>query len=90
MSVLDDKTISTLKKLRINADDFEVRCIIGRGHFGEVRYIILLEQPLYVQLWGLGTFQPIAAFDHYHGCYYYHYYYFVVAMFVLYYLFVGW
>ncbi len=50
MSVLDDKTISTLKKLRINADDFEVRCIIGRGHFGEVRYIILLEQPLYVQL----------------------------------------
>lgn len=35
--VLDDKTISTLKKLRMNADDFEVRCTIGRGHFGEVK-----------------------------------------------------
>jgi len=28
--------VSSLKDLRLTADDFEVKSIIGRGHFGEV------------------------------------------------------
>ena len=32
----DEGTVSALKELRLSADDFEVKSIIGRGHFGEV------------------------------------------------------
>ena len=32
----DEATVSSLKNLRLTADDFEVKSIIGRGHFGEV------------------------------------------------------
>jgi hypothetical protein len=28
--------VKALKELRLTADDFEVKGIIGRGHFGEV------------------------------------------------------
>ena len=32
----DDEVVKVLKKLRPCADDFEMKGIIGRGHFGEV------------------------------------------------------
>lgn len=34
----DEGTVSALKELRLSADDFEVKSIIGRGHFGEVSW----------------------------------------------------
>lgn len=35
----DEGTVSALKELRLSADDFEVKSIIGRGHFGEVSWV---------------------------------------------------
>ena len=35
----DEGTVSVLKELRLSADDFEVKSIIGRGHFGEVSQV---------------------------------------------------
>ena len=34
--MLDEDAVKALKELRLTADDFEVKGIIGRGHFGEV------------------------------------------------------
>ena len=34
--VLDEDSVEAVKQLRLAADDFEVKSIIGRGHFGEV------------------------------------------------------
>ena len=31
-----DDTIKEVQKLRVNAEDFEKKCTIGKGHFGEV------------------------------------------------------
>ncbi|XP_022914503.2 citron Rho-interacting kinase [Onthophagus taurus] len=33
------KTIGVLKKLRVNLSDFEIKNVIGRGHFGEVHVV---------------------------------------------------
>ncbi len=33
----DGDTVKSLQELRLSADDFEVKTVIGRGHFGEVR-----------------------------------------------------
>ena len=33
---LDEGAVRALKELRLTAGDFEVKGIIGRGHFGEV------------------------------------------------------
>lgn len=38
-------TISEIKKLRVNISDFEVKNVIGRGHFGEVHVSVLLFSP---------------------------------------------
>ena len=35
----DSSTVKDLKKLRISLNDFEVKNIIGRGHFGEVQVV---------------------------------------------------
>ena len=37
--VSDAKTIKELRRLRINIKDFEVKNVIGRGHFGEVQVV---------------------------------------------------
>ena len=34
--IVDEGAVKALKQLRLTADDFEVKGIIGRGHFGEV------------------------------------------------------
>lgn len=36
---LDASTIAEVKKLRISMADFEVKDVIGRGHFGEVQVV---------------------------------------------------
>ena len=36
----DQDAVKALKKLRLTADDFEVKGIIGRGHFGEVSHLL--------------------------------------------------
>ena len=33
------KTISEIKRVRVNLSDFEVKNVIGRGHFGEVHVV---------------------------------------------------
>ncbi|KAI4463668.1 myotonic dystrophy s/t kinase-related [Holotrichia oblita] len=33
------KSISTLKQLRVNLSDFDIKNVIGRGHFGEVHLV---------------------------------------------------
>ena len=33
---IDKESVKALKELRLTADDFEMKGIIGRGHFGEV------------------------------------------------------
>ena len=33
---LVEKTIGEVQKLRVNINDFEKKCTIGRGHYGEV------------------------------------------------------
>ena len=33
---LVEKTISEVQKLRVNINDFDKKCTIGRGHYGEV------------------------------------------------------
>ena len=35
----DAGTIAELKRLRISINDFEVKKVIGRGHFGEVEVV---------------------------------------------------
>ena len=35
----DQETITNVKRLRIQASDFEIKDIIGRGHFGEVQVV---------------------------------------------------
>ena len=37
----DEEAVKALKVLRLTADDFEVKGVIGRGHFGEVSYFQL-------------------------------------------------
>ena len=37
--VVDKSTVDHLKKLRIGISDFEVKNVIGRGHFGEVQVV---------------------------------------------------
>ena len=39
----DEDAVKAIKELRLTADDFEVKGIIGRGHFGEV----VMNSPLY-------------------------------------------
>lgn len=39
MFALDAGTISEVRRLRIKASDFEVKDVIGRGHFGEVQVV---------------------------------------------------
>ena len=41
--VLDQPVVTKLKKLRVNAADFEQKKVIGRGHFGEV-YLVKEKQ----------------------------------------------
>ena len=36
----DEDAVKALKELRLTADDFEVKGIIGRGHFGEVSHLL--------------------------------------------------
>ena len=33
---IDERTVLALEKLRVSAEDFEIKNTIGRGHFGEV------------------------------------------------------
>ena len=35
----DSGTVAEVKRLRIRASDFEVKDVIGRGHFGEVQVV---------------------------------------------------
>lgn len=35
----DSSTIAEVKKLRICMNDFEIKDVIGRGHFGEVQVV---------------------------------------------------
>ena len=35
---VDGEAVKALKELRLTVDDFEVKGIIGRGHFGEVSF----------------------------------------------------
>ena len=35
----DKSTINEVKSLRISINDFEVKDVIGRGHFGEVQVV---------------------------------------------------
>ena len=37
--IVDRGTVAELRRLRISITDFEVREIIGRGHFGEVQLV---------------------------------------------------
>ena len=37
--VTDADTVRELKKQRISIDDFSVKEVIGRGHFGEVKVV---------------------------------------------------
>lgn len=37
--IVDRPMISELKMLRVNISDFEVKHLIGRGHFGEVNVV---------------------------------------------------
>lgn len=39
----DRSTILELKRLRVNIGDFEVKNVIGRGHFGEVHVSVMLK-----------------------------------------------
>lgn len=41
VSFLDESTVSALNAIRVCADDFEMKSIIGRGHFGEVSALCL-------------------------------------------------
>ena len=36
---IDASTIAEVRRLRIKASDFEVKDVIGRGHFGEVQVV---------------------------------------------------
>ena len=35
-ALADEGTVKALKEIRLKAEDFEVKTIIGQGHFGEV------------------------------------------------------
>lgn len=38
--ILPDRTLlAEIKSLRVNIDDFELKDVIGQGHFGEVRVV---------------------------------------------------
>lgn len=43
LECLDQPVVTKLKKLRVNAADFEQKKLIGRGHFGEV-YLVKEKQ----------------------------------------------
>lgn len=36
---LDESTVKELRKIRMKMADFEVKDVIGRGHFGEVQVV---------------------------------------------------
>ena len=38
--VSDEGAVKDLSKLRLTPDDFSVKAVIGRGHFGEVYTMI--------------------------------------------------
>jgi len=40
LSVVDTRAVDSLLKLRVSAGDFDVKGIIGRGHFGEVGWYL--------------------------------------------------
>ena len=37
----DEDAVKALKELRLTANDFEAKGIIGRGHFGEVSHLLV-------------------------------------------------
>lgn len=37
--IVDQAVVSKLRKIRVNAADFESKKVIGRGHFGEVHLV---------------------------------------------------
>lgn len=37
--VSDRSLVTEIKSLRVNLSDFEVKTVIGRGHFGEVQLV---------------------------------------------------
>ncbi len=39
LTFIDQPVVTKLRKLRVNVGDFELRKVIGRGHFGEVHLV---------------------------------------------------
>ena len=39
LTFIDQPVVTKLRKLRVNVEDFELRKVIGRGHFGEVHLV---------------------------------------------------
>ena len=64
---LVEKTIGEVQKLRVNISDFEKKCTIGRGHYGEVSIsayypVVYLLVIVIMSLYGLLLFLMLMLF----------------------------